>query len=634
MKSPYAALVVCCALLLVGCGGRTELPVIRRPSDEEEETSPPPPQDEKPPQKESSSSNESEKPAPKPKAQLSSQQQQKARRMARIGTALLAYAQDKGHFPPFAVHSNEERMLSWMVAVLPYLGEHGLYRQFDLKRRWNSSPNEELLAEMPEVFRVPGYDEVTTTYMLVAGPGTCFSSEDPTRLDDIKDGLDKTLILVDADGYSEKKWTAYGEFSASRLAQLLKSSPHGVLGLWADGKVGLIPKSMDPRDMKAAVTIDGGETSDLWQHVKPVSDPADPGSVAEALASAAAPAEKTSGGGNPSPANDGRGSASDANAQRPPPRKVGSTSGSPSSGGKPASGKPPIPSERAQAEAMRLVKELFLERYQDADNSGEKKKIAREMLAKSTQLGDDVAGTYVMLTTAQRIAMESNDVETAGKALDALLDRFDLDAYQMKIALLRKTESLTQKSSFDTEVMDQAKALMRQAVKRDDYEVAEEMADVALAAARRINDRDEVIRLGNAKRDLDKKAAAFAEVQASLEQVGDPSEDSNIAELAGRYYCLMKGDWEKGLPMLARGADADLARLSQRDLESPTDPERQLALADGWWEASKKARPPEDDFLRERALHWYETALNGLPRGLTRLKAELRAKTLKQEMKR
>ena len=38
----------------------------------------------------------------------------------------------------------------------------------------------------------------------------------------------------------------------------------------------------------------------------------------------------------------------------------------------------------------------------------------------------------------------------------------------------------------------------------------------------------------------------------------------------GKYYCFQKGDWEKGLPMLALGQDETLKALPPR--KSPASP--------------------------------------------------------------
>jgi RNA polymerase sigma factor (sigma-70 family) len=47
-------------------------------------------------------------------------------------------------------------LLSWRVALLPYLEEQELYRQFKLDEPWDSPHNKKLLSKMPAVFAPPG----------------------------------------------------------------------------------------------------------------------------------------------------------------------------------------------------------------------------------------------------------------------------------------------------------------------------------------------------------------------------------------------------------------------------------------------------------------------------------------------
>ena len=48
-------------------------------------------------------------------------------------------------------------LLSWRVALLPFLEENELYKQFHLDEAWDSDHNKKLLAKMPRVFAPPGF---------------------------------------------------------------------------------------------------------------------------------------------------------------------------------------------------------------------------------------------------------------------------------------------------------------------------------------------------------------------------------------------------------------------------------------------------------------------------------------------
>ncbi len=67
-----------------------------------------------------------------------------------VGQAMLRYHEDKGHFPPAATYDKEGKpLLSWRVALLPYLRHEKLYEQFHLDEPWDSEHNIKLLPQMP-----------------------------------------------------------------------------------------------------------------------------------------------------------------------------------------------------------------------------------------------------------------------------------------------------------------------------------------------------------------------------------------------------------------------------------------------------------------------------------------------------
>src|SRR5205085_2654787 len=94
-------------------------------------------------------------------------------------------------------------LLSWRVAILPYLANDHLYRRFKLDEPWDGPHNRTLLAEMPEVFapvrpdattyragsRLRGFEwkveeKGQTYYQAVVGTGAAFEPRRRLRLAD------------------------------------------------------------------------------------------------------------------------------------------------------------------------------------------------------------------------------------------------------------------------------------------------------------------------------------------------------------------------------------------------------------------------------------------------------------------
>src|SRR5262245_36146211 len=117
-----------------------------------------------------------------------------------------------GTLPPSAIRSKTDGkpLLSWRVAVLPYIEQDKLYREFKLDEPWDSPNNEKLLAKMPNLFAIPGRGDrrpFTTHYQAVVGPRTMWeSTSDPKavygatgrKMLDATDGTSNTLLVVEA----------------------------------------------------------------------------------------------------------------------------------------------------------------------------------------------------------------------------------------------------------------------------------------------------------------------------------------------------------------------------------------------------------------------------------------------------
>jgi hypothetical protein len=134
--------------------------------------------------------------------------------------AMFQYHQQTGHLPCHAIYGGDgQALLSWRVALLPYLGHADLYKQFKLNEPWNSVHNRQLLAKMPKVFETPdasappGYThfQVVVTPEKYSGKfSTAFpqTSQVLVRLNHLEslDGLPNVVLIVEAD--KAVPWTA------------------------------------------------------------------------------------------------------------------------------------------------------------------------------------------------------------------------------------------------------------------------------------------------------------------------------------------------------------------------------------------------------------------------------------------
>jgi hypothetical protein len=99
----------------------------------------------------------------------------------------------------------------------------------------------------------------------------------------------------------------------------------------------------------------------------------------------------------------------------------------------------------------------------------------------------------------------------------------------------------------------------------------------------------------------------FAQARAAIEKLGVKPNDADAKSAAGRYKCLVKNDWEHGLPQLAEGSDAVLKLLAERDQAAVTaGPTAQYEVANQWWELGEKYLQRARLACRSRAAYWYK----------------------------
>jgi hypothetical protein len=190
---------------------------------------------------------------------------QSANNMKQIGLCMHNYHDAHKRFPGRAICDKRGKpLLSWRVAILPYLDEGELYKQFHLDEPWDSPHNRKLLEKMPEALRSPVSKAPpnTTTYLVPVGPGTVFERKDGCRLRDIKDGSTNTVMLIEASDDRAVPWTRPDDWRydpAKPTAGLAKASGDVIRVLFCDGSVRPVMLGLDIKGWKAMLTRAGGE---------------------------------------------------------------------------------------------------------------------------------------------------------------------------------------------------------------------------------------------------------------------------------------------------------------------------------------------------------------------------------------
>jgi hypothetical protein len=193
-------------------------------------------------------------------------------------------------FPPgcFGPGATPEERLSWMVALLPYLDQEPLSRQFDVARGY--AGNLPAARTRIKTFLCPAAKEAETAeavthYVAMSGIGRAAAGrpagaagngfmgyERLTSAALITDGTSNTIALMETRS-GLGPWARGGAstlrgFDPADVPLCGDQRPFGghVGGMYAamaDGSVRFIRSSIDPKKLAAAITIAGGEPGDL-----------------------------------------------------------------------------------------------------------------------------------------------------------------------------------------------------------------------------------------------------------------------------------------------------------------------------------------------------------------------------------
>jgi RNA polymerase sigma factor (sigma-70 family) len=210
----------------------------------------------------------------KPQSKAEDPAETAARRMKsqnnlkQIALAMHNFADVNGHFPAPAIYGKDGKaLLSWRVAILPYLEQDNLYKQFKLDEPWDSPHNRGLADVIVKVYAPLGAldkNSWKTYYQVLVGKGAAFEPGKKMRIPDFTDGTSNTILVVEAG--TPVPWTKPEDlpFVADQALPKLGGLFNGDFNAaFADGSVHWLSKNADPDMLRAAITRNGGEVIDL-----------------------------------------------------------------------------------------------------------------------------------------------------------------------------------------------------------------------------------------------------------------------------------------------------------------------------------------------------------------------------------
>ena len=198
--------------------------------------------------------------------------------LKQIGLAMHNYHDAYRRLPPAAITDSEGKpLLSWRVAILPFVGASALYERFKLDEPWDSPHNIALLDVMPPVYQNPGLPLTpgNTVYHAMIGEGLAIAPTGESRFLDFTDGLSNTLLVAEGNAASQVPWTAPDPIEIPEddpMRPFRGSRTGGFNALIADGSVRFISDLVDLEVFRSLLTRAGGEAIRLDGEFNPAGD--------------------------------------------------------------------------------------------------------------------------------------------------------------------------------------------------------------------------------------------------------------------------------------------------------------------------------------------------------------------------
>ena len=274
------------------------------------------------------------------------------------------------------------------------------------------------------------------------------------------------------------------------------------------------------------------------------------------------------------------------------------------------------PDAAQQSEAEALVRDLFKSEFAGTE-PGEMRALAGNLLRLGTNTNDDPVGRYVLFRQSRDLAAQAGDAALTLRAVDAMAMWYAIEAVEMKVAALDTAARATRTPQAQKLLAEGALATIDEAIDANNYEAADELLALARSAANDAESGLLIEQCESRQQEVYDFREQFQLVKAAAITLIENPDDPKSNLIVGKFLCFVKGNWDRGLPMLAKGGEPALRALAERDLAAPSGPGLQVAIGDGWWELSQKERGTVRRHLVARAERWYELALPKLG-GLTR----------------
>ena len=180
-------------------------------------------------------------------------------------------------------------------------------------------------------------------------------------------------------------------------------------------------------------------------------------------------------------------------------------------------------------------------------------------------------------------------------------------------------------------IAEQATDLAEKAMASGQFALADQLAKLATAEAARSRNKEVIAAARNRRKEVQAAMKLATEFKTASAQLGAQPDDPAANLTVGTYYCFLMGEWEQGLPYLAKGQMPALGSLRGQELEkAPSDAAQRVKVADAWWDLAQGADGWRKKNILLHARSWYVKAQPDLSPGLMKTKVDKRLEEIEK----
>ncbi|MDB5291171.1 MAG: hypothetical protein JWL69_2412 [Phycisphaerales bacterium] len=266
----------------------------------------------------------------------------------------------------------------------------------------------------------------------------------------------------------------------------------------------------------------------------------------------------------------------------------------------------PIPNGKDLARSRELMKEVYAAELGDHTVGG-RRDFCSKLLTEAAKYDDHPADKFVVLAGAISAAEEAGDLPASFKAADQLAAAFQIDVRLVKANAALK---LPVKAYASAENVAAALDVLSQLTAAEDFSTAAHLSSLVQSGV--TNDAAQTRLVQSRKKEIDAIRTAREKLMPQLEKLKTAPDDPPANLAAGLYYCFTVEQWDRGLPMLAKGSDAVLSGLAKTELSKPSAADAIARLGDEWWAVALKETGINHAHIDRHAAWLYRRARDGV----------------------